>query len=482
MTDDKNNSRADYLKLFTAENVLGGSPFLENVLRLRDTLSRSSDGNIVDYDAAALRLRDEVKDLPTLELQVNVPAGSESVYQRQLLHALEKINEDHDRVSRKLMKIKSRLVSALTMMKNQRAQFKAYFSLAFPVAIHTASIPNMKLSVKDIGEVAAGEYSRVMDNLDNAAISTLSEIELLELEIKSRKQAAASVYQLGKDQVNLIWNSFQANGAIGMDDNPGALLKTFPVEDDGDEIPSFVSRHTKEVRFGASIKRPEPLALPEPQAEVKGTFFKQGDPQPVTPIVDDDGEIRVVTLESVGTFTLPERKEPPEYPVEVTIGEWSPSRLLELAEEEEKAELGPVLAASPEIYEEIKAQNEEPVAVVVNGSVTTDSPVVNQPVPFTDKQFWIADSNPTTSVLIEDIEDSPPHFMQEASKLMEDATLGVPVVEFKPVLGKALTVPEAPSILTATELEALLNEPNPLATPAPLNPRKKLALLDEDEL
>ena len=353
----------------------------------------------------------------------------------------------------------------------------------------------MKLSVKDIGEVAAAEYSRVMDNLDNAAISTLSEIELLELTIKTRKQSAAAVYQLGKDQVNLIWNSFQANGAIGLDDNPGALLKTFPVEDDGDEIPSFISRHTKEVRFGASIKRPEPLALPEPepQAEVKGTFFKQGDPQPITPIVDDDGEIRVVTLEKAGTFTLPERKEPPEYPVEVTIGEWSPSRLLELAEEEEKAELGPVLAASPEIYEEIKAQNEEPKTITVEPEtepqvVTLHAGIDEVDTPPNPDHSMVVNydvdwSEPTKLVLIEDIEDSPPHSMQEASKLMEEATLGVPVVEFKPVPGKDLTVPpEDSSILTATELETLLNDPNPMATPAPLNPRKKLMLLDEDEL
>jgi hypothetical protein len=452
MTDSNNNSRADSLKLFTAENVLGGSPFLAHVLRTRDDLSRSSDGNIVDYDAAADRLKEEVRNLPRLELQTNVPSGAESAYQRQLLHALEKINEDHDRVARKLIKIKSRLMSALTVMKNQRAQFKAYFILGFPVAIHTAAIPGMKMSPKDIGEVAAAEYSRIMDNLDNVAIGLVGEIEMLEAETKLSKAAATESYKQGKAQVDLMWHSIQSHSAIGLDDDPGALLKKPLIEEeDGDEIPSFVSRHTKEVRFGASIR-------PEPTGEIKGTFFKQGDPKPVTPAVDDSGE-----------------------PVVITMPQWSNSRLLELAEEEEKAELGPVLACSPEIYEEIKAQNEEPKSVEPEPDlgVLSDSHTIGD-----YKLTWdLTDQilHPTKSVLIEDIEDSPPHTMQEASKLMAEATLGetLDAVDFKPVTGKALILPEGKLV---EDIESFINSPELLATPAPTNPRKKLVLLDEDEL
>ena len=463
-------SKADYMSLFTAENVLKDTPFLAHVLRTRDDISRSSDGNIIDYYTAVLRLKDEVDSLPRLELQTNVPSGSESAYQRQLIHALEKINEDHDRVASKLIKVKSRLMAAITMMKDQRAQFKAYFILAFPVAIHTADIPGMKMNPKDIGDVAAGEYSRMMDNLDNVAIGLISEIVLLEAKTKLSKASAAESYKQGKATVDLMWHSVQSHGAIGMDDNPGALLKKSLIEEeDGDEIPSYVSRHTKEVRFGASIKRPEDAA----PAEIKGTFYKEGDPKPVT-LVDEDGEIRVVS------FTLPERKDPVEYPVTISESEWSPTRLLELAEEEEKAELGcPVLACSPEIYEESKAQNEEPKPVepesVKPESVKPELDLSDSHVIGDYKLKWDLTDQPTTSsVLIEDIEDSPPHSMQEASKLMEEASIGEAVVpDFKPVTGKVLTAPE---------LENLLNEHDPLATPAPINPRKKLVLLDEDEL
>lgn len=520
MTDNSSNddTRLDTLLLFTAENLLSDSPFLEQVIKLRDSISRNPDGTVIDYDAVVHRIKDEVDALPSLELQQDVPAGSEGAYQRQLLHALERINDDHDRVTRKLLKIKSRLVNALTMMKIQRGQFTAFYSLAFPIAIHTANIPGMKLSMKAIENMASGEYSRLMDNLDNAALSTISEIGILEVEIKSRKAAQAVKYQLGKDQVNAMWNSFQSNGAIGLDDDPNALLKQFPVEEDGDEVPSFVSRHTKEVRVGASIKKPEAIGgvLPPGEpfivGELKGTFHKQGDPKPVTPIEDDGGDLVVI------------RK-----PMVITMPEWSKSRLLELAEEEDNIG-GPVLACSPEIYAEIKKNNEEVIGPDEEGlaaiaelarkanaetmaeieatrqekmkklvtapeiSITEvmklTAPVdaceddfSNEPLVRDYKAKW-DDLQPTTTkaILIEDIEDSAPHTMQEASKLMEEATLGEALEAhgFKPIPGKALVLPEG--VKPVEDIESILNAPEPLATQAPVTPRRKLMILDEDEL
>lgn len=414
MTDLNNSSNtldldlAKGMGLFTADHLLFNSPFYGEVIKLRDNLSRNSDGNIIDYDAATKRLRDEVTDLPTLELQMSVPSGTESAYQRQLLHALEKINDDHDRVLHKLFKIKSRLANAVTLMKIQRSQFVAFFSLAFPIAVHELNIPNFKLSVKAIEKIAEGEYSRVMDALDMAAPSTISELEILEREIKRRKAAQADKYQMGKEQVNLMWHSIQSNGAISLDDEPSALLKKLPIEEDEDEIPSFVSRHTKEVRVGASIKRPEP--------EIKGTFFKQGDPKPVTPFVDDDGEIFIV------------------------------GHLLPNGE-----------------YEDDLTDKEK---LVTNGSVTLGAPPValNQPIslPVVSFKPWsvteLTDQmlNPTKPVLIEDIEGIPSQ-SKAASAPLEKPTL-------------------------VEDIESFLNRPEPLATPALSEPRKRLVLLDGDEL
>jgi hypothetical protein len=513
MTDNhSNDSASDYLNLFAAENLLATSPIMEQVVKLRNNISRNSDGNLVDYDDMLRRIQSEVDILPVLELQQNVAAGTEGAYQRQLLHALERINDDHDRVLRKLLKMKSRLVNAISLMKNQRSQFAAFYNLAIPVAIHATNIPKLKLSAANIKEMAAGEYSRLMDNLDQAAPSLISELEILELEIKGRKAAQAAKYALGKDQVNAMWNSFQSSGAIGMDDNPDALIRKFPVdEEDEDEIPSFVSRHTKEVRTAAnaSLVRPpqtmcsvcgekqvdSPSGMTcinghggvEPDEdeeiggfELKGTFFKKGDPKPITPISDEDGGDAVV-IRTSRVIKMPD---------------WSKERLEELAENEPSG----VMACSPEIYEEIKANNEpdaEGLAAIAEiarkanaetmaeieathktkmDKLTTipipeltnieeilkvktsvvDYP--NEPLVVVDYKAKWDDLQPTTTkaVVIEDIEDD----LQPMKVAKVTALVGEPV----------------------EDIESVLNDPEPLATVAPATPRKKLMIMEEDEL
>jgi hypothetical protein len=482
---DQNNSRDDILNLFTAENILGGSPFLKFVFELRDKLSRDSDGELIDWDTAMLRIQDEVKNLPTLELQTDVPAGTESVYQRQLLHALEEINATHDRVARKLIKIKSRLMAAVTVMKNQQSQFVAYFALGFPVAIHTANVPNMKMTPKGIEAIAAGEYSRVMDNLDNAAVSMLCELKLLEAEIKLSKVSAAEAYALGKDQVGLLWNSPQSNGAIGLDDEPSLLLKA-PVEGDDGEIPSFVSLHSKEVRFGASIKRPQ---------EIKGTFVKHGDPQPVT-FIDDDGEIRPVVGGSLPPdevafdYEQPEAVQPsrpikmpkldvagldydiPSEPTESVIVEADVDWVEITPDAEGLAAIGEI---ARKMNEETRAEAEEAHQAKAEADRQKTAALLNTTWSFSDFADQLL--KPTKSIIIEDVQDSPPHSMQEATKLMEEASLGeLKTANFKPITGKVLTSK------LVEDIEGFLNDPDPLANPAPTNPRKRLMLLDEDEL
>ena len=493
MTDsNSNDDRLSTLLLFTAENLLGDSPFLEQVVKLRDNISRNPDGTVINYDAVVHRIRDEVDSLPSLELQQDVPAGTEGAYQRQLLHALEQINDDHDRVTRKLLKIKSRLVNALTMMKIQRGQFTAFYSLAFPIAIHTANIPGMKLSMKAIENMASGEYSRLMDDLDNAALSTISEIGILEVEIKSRKAAQAVKYQLGKDQVNAMWNSFQSNGAIGLDDDPNALLKKFPVDEDGDEVPSFVSRHTKEVRVGASIKSPvsiggtlEPSEQTLVGGELKGTFYKQGDPKLVTPIEDDGGDLVVIRKPRI-----------------ITMPEWSKSRMLELAEAEDN--MGGLLACSPEIYAEIKKNNEEVIGPD-EGGLATISELARKANAETMAEIEVETQRKMKKLVV------PPEVpAEEIMKLKADideckskndlsnetlvTDYKVKWDNFQPTTTESVVIEDIEDAATAAkavaglvgepveEIESILNDPEPLATVAPLTPRKKLLILEEDEL
>jgi hypothetical protein len=258
-------STAELMNLFTADNLLKGTPIYDQVIKLRDNISRSSDGNYIDYDDMGKRIQAEVDDLPKLELQRDIPSGQEGAYQRELLQALNEINDQHDRVLRKVVKLKSRMLNAINLMDMQRSQFAAYFNLAIPVAIHTGALPpKTKVSAGHSKEMAAAQYSDLMDRLDFLAPSLISELELLEGEIKMRKKAQAATYALGKDQVNAMWDSIQSAGnGIGLDDDASALLKRYPLDDeaDADLIPSYVSKHTNEVRTAASESFRKPVAL-----------------------------------------------------------------------------------------------------------------------------------------------------------------------------------------------------------------------------
>jgi hypothetical protein len=244
-----------------------------------------------------------------------------------------------------------------------------------------------------------------MDNLDKTLTSILSELTILELEIKNSKAAQSAKYTLGKDQVNAMWNSIQSSGGIGLDEDSSRLISR-SVEEDWDEVPSFVSRNTKEIRVGSSPLFLKPTdtvcsecgekqfespsgttcsnghggALPLIDDEagiksflIKGTFVKTGDPKPVTPIVSYDDD-------------------------------------------------------------------PEPVAVIVS---EPDKPKFNI-TELTDSIL-----NPTKKILIEDIED-----------------IESPVVE---------------PINVVEDIESILNEDVPLASTAPIKPRKKLMLLDDED-
>jgi hypothetical protein len=433
--------------VFSAENLLGGTPILEQVLQLRDDLSRDSDGTIVSYDDMFLRIQQEVDALPVLELQMNVMAGSEGAYQRQLLIALEKINDDHDRVLRKVLKLKSRLLNAQGLMANKRTQFAAFYTLAINIAIHTIAIPKFKISAAHSKEMAASEFSKLMDRLDNLAPSFISELELLEVEIKQRKKTQADKYALGKDQVNAMWNSIQSNGAIGLDDTPDSLIKRFPVEEDLEEIPSYVSKHSKEVRVAANASLVYPLdtfcsrcgekQISTPsgdscpnghggvppleegevplEAAIKGTFTKVGDPKPITPIVDEGGGEALLTEEERLHLLvqLNEAKTNPDY--DLPCNHQSPSAA---------------------IYEAAEGLHKEGM-----------------------------------------IDDTTmEEFRQECvpELTFEEA---MDVVNFKPVVG------EQPLVVTGDiveDIESIVNQPASLATQAPSTPRKKLILDDED--
>lgn len=502
--DSTTPSTADTMNLFTADFLLTGTQIYGQVIKLRDNISRNSDGTFISYDDMFARISAEVDDLPTLELQVDVPAGQEGAYQRQLLHALEKINDDHDRVLRKVVKLKSRLLNAINLMDMQRSQFAAYFSLAIPVAIHTGSLPpKTKISAAHSKEMAGAEYSHMMDRLDYLAPSLVSELELLEGEIKQRKKAQAATYALGKDQVNAMWDSIQSPGAIGLDDEASALLKRYPVdEDDGDEIPSYVSKHTKEVRVAASesYKKPVVVAIDDEDDEpvfidpdgavfpligsmcskcgepqyttpsgdtcsnghggaaaladgevwsptIKGTFVKTGDPKPLTVVKDEDSNEVILSEDDVEEIRSVN---------DLGNNEALQAQMDDIAEQHDNIIFAaPTEADVPVVHvRELRPGDIDPqpsAKELLTQEVITELETVTV-APKKWSLSDVADSiiNPTKAVDVEDIPD-----------IEEPIVVQEPIIE---------------------DVGDLLNEPEPIATPAPSTPRKKLMLFNEEEL
>lgn len=320
-TAELDSTQDSTLALFYAENILRDSPILGQIRKLRDTMSRDSEGNLISYDDMYLRIQSEADKLPTLELQMSIAPGHEGVYQRQLLHALELIIEEYERVLRKVINLKSKLLNALNLMKNSKAQFAAFYSIGLPVACHYAAIPKLKITAAHAKDMAGSEFSRLVDSMDILAVSMVSELEILESEIKNKKKTQLEKYQLGKDQVNAMWDSIPMPKGVGLDDNPNSLIGE-DIEEEEEGMPSFVSKYSKEVRVSSSPSYVKPLDLlcsvcGEPQfnttsgdvcpnghggapgvpAASKVGFTKFGDAVPINPIILEDGQKETILSE-----------------------------------------------------------------------------------------------------------------------------------------------------------------------------------------
>jgi hypothetical protein len=496
-------TQAGKVNCFSAEVLLEGSHVLEQVIALRNSISRSSDGTIIDYDDAALRIQLEVDALPSLELQVDVAPGTEGAYQRQLIQALEKINDDHDRVLRKVIKLKSRMLEAISLMTNKRAQFAAFYMMAIPIGVQLASI-TVKPTAAHAKEMAAAEFSHLMDGMDSFASSMVSELEILEGEIKHRKKTQADKYALGKDQVNAMWNSIQSPSAIGLDDDHNALLtRRAPLDEEDDEMPSFVSKHSKEARVSASstfLKAPNdtlcsicgekqnhtPSGDTCPNGhggapavdDIKGTFFKRGEAKPMKLVVDEDGE--VVTMEIPNEFEFLN-----SYPArEAQIDDDDDNGAEELNVAQGYDNLDELDAQVPEEPVTLIEAPDLPVEDVMALRADADECITDPDVPLvTDYEaIWDAIEPKPVTGLIDSIL-KPMLTLEEAADSMEASpSLGESkAAMFDAPAGVSLTpAPEPAAVID--DVEAFLNSPPTISTPAPGSPRKKLILLEEDEV
>jgi hypothetical protein len=332
------------LNALKAENLLAGSYLLSQIETLKTQLKYRSNGDTVSFDDYYLKLQAEVEALPRLKLDNVVATGTENQYIMQLVKGLETIFDDADRVVRRVIHFRSKLQNALSQIKKNGSAFNAWYTLAAGEQMEENGVKFPSNQLKDL---AQSEFSRLMENLDVEVESLLEAVKVQVEQIKVWKKTQSDKFNLGKDQANASWTSGLPN--FGEGDRSDQLLEKsgFEVEEDED-VPAFVAKKPRiipdveEAVATAKVENPEPSQCPfgytkenpgtahncaihkvsdyaRPtletlQAEntvedakkpmvfvvdradgevVQGTFFKQGDPKSITPIVDDGGPLDI---------------------------------------------------------------------------------------------------------------------------------------------------------------------------------------------
>jgi hypothetical protein len=289
-------STAAIFNAVKAEQLLAGSDLLTQIEEFRKELRYTTDGIAFSYDDYYTVLQKQISALPHLQLDSEVPSGTESQYQVMLITALEKIYTDIERISLKLSHFQSKIKSAEERSASIKASFVAWYSLALDDYLTQC---DKKLPATTIANLASSEFERMMQGvsieLSNIVLAVKVQVEIL----NKRKKTAQEKFSLGKDQANASWTARLLPADKGTSSDPGAQSLLVTDEEEDYEVPAFVSKQP-------SIGNEQPQ-----EGETKG-FFKVGDAQPVTILPEDDeqpegffkvGDAQPVTGVLPGQFT-----------------------------------------------------------------------------------------------------------------------------------------------------------------------------------
>ena len=286
---------------------------LSQIDTLRNSLQYTSAGENISFDDYYLKLQEQVDNLPKLKLETIVATGTENQYIMQLIKAMEEIVDKSDVLVRKVIHYQSKLKNAQGQIKKLSAAFNAWYTLGASELLESNDVKFPSNQLKDL---ANSEYSRLMKNTDMEIDSLLAAVAVQNEQIKNWKKTQQEKFNFGKDQANASWTSSLPNFGEAPERSDQLLARPkFVQEEEDEEVPQFVSKKPTVVPKAA----PEPIQLsnhpslndplvlgdthaielgPE-TSEIKGTFFKRGDAQPLTPIATDTGKPPVVTLPHV---------------------------------------------------------------------------------------------------------------------------------------------------------------------------------------
>jgi hypothetical protein len=280
-------STAAIFNAVKAEQLLAGSDLLTQIEEFRKELRYTTDGIAFSYDDYYTVLQKQISALPHLQLDSEVPSGTESQYQVMLITALEKIYTDIERISLKLSHFQSKIKSAEERSASIKASFVAWYSLALDDYLTQC---DKKLPATTIANLASSEFERMMQGvsieLSNIVLAVKVQVEIL----NKRKKTAQEKFSLGKDQANASWTARLLPADKGTSSDPGAQSLLVTDEEEDYEVPAFVSKQPSigNEQPQAELPTVRQVRVMDDQIELphkpKG-FFKVGDAQPVTGVL-----------------------------------------------------------------------------------------------------------------------------------------------------------------------------------------------------
>ena len=164
------------LEAFKAEALLGDADIMDRIAKLKSGLQYSTEGDRVSFDDYLTTLRGAVDSIPKLELDIDVPPGTENQYSMQLANTMEQIVDDSERVVRRLAHFQGRLHDAERQIVNLRAEFVAWYLLAAGSLLK--GLEDIKLPQRELRALADAEFSRLMGNLDVRVASLLADLKI----------------------------------------------------------------------------------------------------------------------------------------------------------------------------------------------------------------------------------------------------------------------------------------------------------------
>lgn len=260
-----------------AETLLGESQLFDQIKKLCTDLTYSTVDGKLAFDDYFNALVSDIDAIPKLELENDVAPGTETVYTIQLTQSAEMIVDECDRIFRRLNQFEGKLREAERTINNQKAEFVAWYMIAAITLFK--DLDDIKLPMAETRKLAEAEFSRLMSNLDVKVTSLLEAIKIESGKVTAHKATQKEKYNLGKDQANATWASTLPALGNAFSEDRG---KTSGVQEmDDEDVPA-------QIKAKPSVSIGDSLRIISPDAEIKGTFVKTGDPKPVTLVVEEE--------------------------------------------------------------------------------------------------------------------------------------------------------------------------------------------------